>query len=158
MTTQFNPLRTLIVDDSNDECVLLCAELRDSDTLNVIGFVHDGVEALAYMRGTGQFKNRELFPYPDLLLLDYQMPRCGGIEVLKKIKRQFYRPRVILWSNALEQVDVPLALRLGADLVCQKPFDRCELLEIVERFRTKLFSRTFAPFCPEVAEPAQAGV
>lgn len=158
MTTQLNPLRTLIVDDSNDECVLLCAELRDSDTLNVIGFVQDGVEALAYMRGTGRFKNRELFPYPDLLLLDYQMPRCGGIDVLKKLKHHFYRPRVILWSGTLEQVDVPLALRLGADLVCEKPFDRCELLEIVERFRRKLFSRTYAPICREVSEPAHASV
>ena len=72
----------------------------------------------------------ELAPDPDLLLLDYQMPRCGGIEVLKKIKHQFYRPRVILWSSALELVDVPLALRLGADLVCQKPFNRSDLLEI----------------------------
>jgi two-component system response regulator len=158
MTTQFNPLRTLIVDDSKDECVLLCAELRDSDTLNVLGFVHDGVEALAYMRGTDQFKNREVFPYPDLLLLDYQMPRCGGIELLRKLKPQLYRPRVILWSSALEQVDVPLALRLGADLVCQKPFDRSDLLEIIERFKTKLFSRTFAPFRREMAEPAHAGV
>lgn len=158
MTTQLNPLRTLIVDDSNDECVLLCAELRDSDTLNVIGFVHDGVEALAYMRGTDQFRNREIFPYPDLLLLDYHMPRCGGIELLRKLKHQFYRPRVILWSSALEQVDVPLALRLGADLVCQKPFDRTDLLEIVERLKTKLFSRTFAPFEREMAEAAHAGV
>ena len=157
MTTQFNPLRTLIVDDSKDECVLLCAELRDSDTLNVLGFVHDGLEALAYMRGTDQFKNREVFPYPDLLLLDYQMPRCGGIELLKKIKHQLYRPRVILWSSALEQVDISLALRLGADLVCQKPFDRSDLLEIIERFKTKLFSRAFAPFRREVAEPAHAG-
>lgn len=158
MITQFNPLRTLIVDDSNDECVLLCAQLRNSDALNVIGFVHDGMEALAYLRGTDQFKNREMFPYPDLLLLDYQMPRCGGIDVLRQLKHQFYRPRVILWSSALEQVDVPLALRLGADLVCQKPFDRSDLLEIIERFKTKLFSRTFAPFQRELAEPADACV
>jgi two-component system response regulator len=158
MTTQFNPLRTLIVDDSKDECVLLCAELRDSDTLNVIGFVHDGVEALAYMRGTDQFKNREIFPYPDLLLLDYQMPYCGGIEVLRQLKHQLYHPRVILWSSALEQVDIPLALRLGADLVCQKPFDRSDLFEIVERLKKKLFSRTFAPFQREMVEPAHVGV
>ena len=158
MTTQFNLLRTLVVDDSKDECVLLCAELRDSDTLNVIGFVHDGVEALAYMRGADKFKNRELFPYPDLLLLDCQMPRCGGIEVLRQLKHQFYRPRVILWSSTLEQVDVPLALRLGADLVCQKPFDRSDLLEIVERFKTKLFSQTGAAFCCGMAEPAHAGI
>ncbi|HLX71817.1 MAG TPA: response regulator [Verrucomicrobiae bacterium] len=158
MTTQLNPLRTLIVDDSKDECVLLCAELRDSDTLKVIGFVHDGMEALAYMRGTDQFKKREIFPYPELLLLDFQMPRCDGINLLRKLRHQIFRPRVILWSSTLEQVDVPLALQLGADLVCEKPFGRSELLEIVERFRANLIGRKFAGFGREMAEPAHVGV
>lgn len=158
MTTQLNPFRTLIVDDSEDECVLLCTELRGSDTLEVIGFVHDGVEALAYMRGIDQFKNRKIFPYPDLLLLDFQMPRCGGIEVLQQLKHQLYRPRVILWSNAVEKLDIPLALRLGADLVCQKPFDRSELFAIVERFRARLFDKAFSPFGRARKEPAHAGV
>lgn len=158
MTTQLSPLRTLIVDDSQDECVLLCAQLRGSDTLNVIGFVHDGMEALAYMRGANQFKKREIFPYPDLLLLDFQMPRCDGIGLLRKLKRQLFRPRVILWSSTLEQVDVPLALELGADLVCQKPFGNSELLEVVERIKTNLFGRTFDRFAREMPEPAHAGV
>jgi two-component system, response regulator len=158
MTTQLSPLRTLIVDDSQDECVLLCAELRSSDTLKVIGFVHDGVEALAYIQGTDQFKKREIFPYPDLLLLDFQMPHCDGIGLLRKLKHQLFRPRVILWSSTLEQVDVPLALRLGADLVCQKPFGRSELLEVVERIRANLFGWKFAGFGGELAEPVHAAV
>jgi two-component system response regulator len=157
MTAQLNPLRTLIVDDSKDECVLLCAELRGSDALEVMGFVHDGVEALAYLRGTGSFRNRELFPYPDLLLLDFQMPRCGGIDVLQELKHQFYKPRVILWSNALELIDVPLALHLGADIVCQKPFGRAELFSIIERLRTRIFYRTFTPVHQPVAEEALVG-
>lgn len=158
MTTQLSPLRTLIVDDSQDECVLLGAELRGSDTLKVIGFVHDGVEALAYIRGTDQFKRREIFPYPDLLLLDFQMPRCDGIDVLRKLKHQLSRPRVILWSSTLERVDVPLALRLGADLVCEKPFGRSELIEVVERIKANLFGWKFTGFAPYMAEPAHAGV
>jgi CheY-like chemotaxis protein len=146
------------VDDSKDECVLLCAQLRGSDTLNVVGFVHDGVEALAYMRGTDRFKKREIFHYPDLLLLDFQMPRCDGIDLLRKLKHQLFRPRVILWSSTLEQVDVPLALELGADLVCQKPFGHSELLEVVERIRTNLFGHAFDGFARAMAEPAPAGV
>ena len=158
MTTQLNPLRTLIVDDSKDECVLLCAQLRGSETLNVVGFVHDGVEALAYMRGADQFKKRETFPYPELLLLDFQMPRCDGINLLRRLRHMLLRPRVVLWSSTLEQVDVPLALKLGADLVCQKPFGHSELLEVVEHIRTNLFGRTFNGFGRAMAEPAHAGV
>ena len=99
----------------------------------------DGVEAISYLQGVEQFNNRELFPYPDLVLLDFCMPRCGGMGVLKFLQRQFHRPRVVLWSNTMERVSVPAALRLGADLVCQKPSRKEELMEIMRRIETKIF-------------------
>lgn len=132
-------MRTLIVDDSEDECTLLNVRLRPIRSVKVIGFVHDGIEAIHYLRGVEQFRNRESFPYPDLLLLDFDMPRSDGMQVLRFLKERAHRPKVILWSNALERVDVPLALHLGADLVCGKPTSRTELAEIIERFETRIF-------------------
>jgi CheY-like chemotaxis protein len=152
MPAQLNPIRTLIVDDSEDECILLHEELRGVASLKLIGFVHDGIEAIAYIRGTDQFKDREMFPYPDLMLLDYKMPRCNGIQVLDFLRRQFHRPRVILWSNTLEQVNVPLALRLGADLVCRKPATRLELMEIINRFEINVFNKAVDRACAETGE------
>lgn len=137
MKTQLDPIRTLVVDDSLDECALLNAELRSVDSLKLIGFVHDGVDAISYLRGVEPFKNRQKFPYPDLLLLDFSMPRCGGMGVLEFLERQVRRPRIVLWSNTLEQVSVPLALRLGADVVCRKPIDKHELKEILDRLEAK---------------------
>lgn len=142
MNTQFNSIRTLIVDDSTDECVLLSAELRAISSIKLIGFVGDGLEAISYLQGVEQFNNRELFPFPDLLLLDFCMPRCGGMGVLKFLQRQFHRPRVVLWSNTMERVDVPSALRMGADLVCQKPARKEELMDIMSRVETKIFRRS----------------
>jgi CheY-like chemotaxis protein len=139
MNTHYNSIRTLIVDDSTDECVLLSAELRAMSSIKLIGFVGDGVEAISYLQGVEQFNNRELFPYPDLVLLDFCMPRCGGMGVLKFLQRQFHRPRVVLWSNTMERVNVPTALRLGADLVCQKPARKEELMSIMRRIETKIF-------------------
>lgn len=133
-------MRILIVDDSEDECALLNVRLRPIHSVEVIGFVHDGIEAIHYLRGVEQFKNRELFPYPDLVLLDFDMPRSNGMQVLRFLREQSHKPRVILWSNALERVDVPLALHLGADLVCVKPASRRELADIIERFETKIFN------------------
>jgi len=153
MTTEFSPIRTLIVDDSEDECILLRAEFRGVASVKLIGFVHDGMEALAYVQGIDNFKNRELFPYPDLILLDFQMPRCNGIEVLQQLRHQWHRPRVILWSSTLDQVDVPLALRLGADLVCRKPGDRAELVEIIDRMETKVFNKPPVPSHRKTTEP-----
>ena len=114
-------------------------ELRSIFFIKLIGFVGDGVEAISYLQGVEQFNNREMFPYPDLVLLDFCMPRCGGMGVLKFLQRQFHRPRVVLWSNTMERVSVPLALRLGADLVCQKPARKEELMEIMRRIDTKIF-------------------
>ena len=154
MSTRFSPIRTLIVDDSEHECLLLRAQLHSIASVKVIGCVHDGIEALAYIRGIGRFRDREAFPYPDLMLLDYKMPRCDGMQVLRFLQHGFSRPRVILWSSAVEQIDVPLALQLGADLVCSKPCCHRELVEIIHRLEVKIFKNVFvAP--PERAPRAE---
>ena len=141
MINQSNAIRTLIVDDSEDECLLLHLELRHIASIKLIGFVHDGMEAVAYLTGTDRFRNREMFPYPDLMLLDYRMPRCDGMEVLAQLHHQFHRPRIVLWSDSIEQVDVPLALHLGADLVCRKAANRMELIEAINRVEKAFHKR-----------------
>lgn len=140
MNTLASPIHTLVVDDSQDECALLAYQLRSVDSMKLIGFVHDGVEAIHYLRGVEPFKDRELFPYPDLLLLDYEMPRCGGMEVLKFLQPKLYRPRIVLWSTTLERINVRLALHIGADMVCRKPSDKAELMKIVHRIETRIFN------------------
>jgi CheY-like chemotaxis protein len=133
MTTQHTVIKTLIADDSEDDCFLFDAMLHQVNSLSLIGFVHDGAEAIEYLSGSAQFKERKTFPYPDLVLLDFRMPRCNGLEVLAYLHRQPHRPRVVLWSNTLEQIDVPLALCLGADLVCNKPAGFRDFVEIIDR-------------------------
>lgn len=138
MTTLYRPIRTLVVDDSDDERYLIRAQLRRVASVRLIGALDDGLEALAYLRGFGHFNDRRLFPYPELMLLDYQMPRCNGMEVLEHLQSQFVRPRIILWSSDPGQIDEPLALNLGADLVCGKPYN-CEELElIIHRLQTNV--------------------
>ena len=141
MTPQFNSMRTLVVEDSKDERVLLRAQLRYVSSVKLLGFVHDGIEAIAYLQGDSWFKDREMFPYPDLMLLDFKMPRCDGMDVLDFLRTQFHRPRVILWSTSLEQINVALALQAGADLACKKPKDSADLTEIIRRIEAKLSSK-----------------
>jgi two-component system response regulator len=148
MNNKYNAIRTLIVDDSEDDCLLLQLELRHVATIKLIGFAHDGLEALAYLSGTDRFKDREMFPYPDLMLLDFRMPGCDGIELLTRLHRHFHRPRVVLWSDNVEQIDISMALRLGADLVCRKAANAVELVEIIGRAE-KVFNK------PRVREDGQ---
>lgn len=146
MKTQIDPIRTLVADDSQDECTLLEAELYSVHSIKLIGFVHDGVEAIHYLRGVEQFRDRERYPYPELLLLDFSMPWCNGMQVLRFLQRQSHRPRVVLWSNTLDCISVPLALRLGADLVCRKPANTRELREIIHRLEETVFNaESFLP-------------
>lgn len=131
-------MRTLVVDDSQDECALLDAELRSVESIKLIACLRGGAEAISYLRGDDQYRDRELFPYPDLVLLDFSMPWCDGMEVLRFLQQESRRPHVILWSNTLDYLNVSLALRLGADVVCRKPLNKRELGEIIQRLETRV--------------------
>jgi CheY-like chemotaxis protein len=143
MATRFNAIATLIVDDSEVECQLLRAQLGQFDWMKVIDCVHDGLEALAYVRRSDPLTGQQAFLYPDLILLDFKMPRCDGMQVLKLLQHQLLRPRIVLWSTALEQIDVPLALELGADLVCSKPHCLAELSGILDRLGMNMVQPRF---------------
>jgi CheY-like chemotaxis protein len=151
MTTLFGPIRTLVVDDSKEERDLLRAQLARVASVKLIFTLEDGFQAVGYLQGVGQFGNRRLFPYPELMLLDFQMPRCNGMQVLEHLRYQPARPFVVLWSNNHEQIDEPLALRLGADLVCAKP-NNCEQLEqIIHRLQINTFGEIGLPRCDNAA-------
>ena len=107
--------------------------------MRLIGIVEDGAEAISYLLGVGQFSDRQMFPYPELMLLDFQMPRCNGLEVLEFLRFQLARPRVVLWSSNPEQIDEPLALSLGADLICGKPDNSDQLAQIIHRVQANVF-------------------
>lgn len=139
MNTRLGTIGALIVDDSKDECELLFALFQYVSSVRIIGCVHDGIDAIDYLRGIGEFGNRQSFPYPDLLLLDFNMPRCNGVQVLEFLRQQICRPRVILWSSTLDQINVPLALNIGADLVCSKPGSLKEVGSIIRALEAHVF-------------------
>jgi CheY-like chemotaxis protein len=138
MATRFNVIATLVVDDSEMECHLLRAQLGQFAWVKVLDSVHDGLEAIAYVRRTNPFTGLQTSLYPDLILLDFKMPRCDGMEVLKFLRHQLCRPKVVLWSSDVEQINIPLAMELGADVVCPKPKGLADLAAIFERLGTQL--------------------
>jgi CheY-like chemotaxis protein len=138
MATRFNVIATLVVDDSEMECQLLRAQLGQFAWLKVLDCVHDGLEAIAYVRQTDPFTGRQACLYPDLILLDFKMPRCDGMQVLEFLRHQLCRPKVVLWSSDLGQIDIPLAIELGADVVCSKPNGLADLADILQRLGTHM--------------------
>jgi len=98
-----------------------------------------------------------MFPYPNLLLLDYSMPRLNGMDVLRFLRRRSRRPHVILWSNSLDQVNIPLALHFGADMVCRKPCNKEELLQIMNGIESKMVHAGSFFYSPRKSQTVGAG-
>jgi CheY-like chemotaxis protein len=116
-----HPLLTLIADDSDDDRFLFSRAVRLQAGFQVAGITVDGLETVMYLRGTTPYGNRARYPFPDIVLLDYEMPGYNGLEVLASLLKTARRPRVILWSSAIERIDKHLAYELGAAMVCSKP-------------------------------------
>jgi two-component system, response regulator len=115
----------LLVEDNPDDVLLTIEALKDNNILNKIEIAKDGVEALDFIFGRGQFANRESSILPQLILLDLKLPKVDGLEVLKEIKaNQITKmiPVVILTSSKEEQ-DLLKSYSLGVNSYIRKPVD-----------------------------------
>jgi two-component system, response regulator len=113
----------LLVEDNAEDADLTMRALKKNKVTNKILHLEDGVAALEYIFCTGEFANRNIEIKPKVVLLDLNMPKISGIEVLKKIKsdeRTKVIPVVVLTSSK-ESPDVQTCYRLGANSYIVKP-------------------------------------
>jgi CheY-like chemotaxis protein len=127
------PTRVLIADDSEDDQMLFRQILKAFNAFKVIGTTTGGDQTVAYLNGEPPYDNRRVYPDPDLVFLDFEMPFCSGMDVLYQTQKKGSRRTIVLWSDATEMINPELAHRLGATIVCSKPKARTELLEILTR-------------------------
>lgn len=124
------PIRVLLVEDSPDDVALTREALAESRVLNDLSVARDGVEALDFLHRRGAFADA---PRPDLILLDLNLPRKDGREVLAELKEHpdlRVIPIVILTTSRAE-ADVLKAYRLHANCYIPKPVDFDRFLEVV---------------------------
>ena len=119
-----NSIEVLLVEDNINDAELAIRELKKHNMSNNLVHVHDGEEALDFIFATGKFSGtRDIAFPPRLVLLDIQMPKVNGIEVLQKIKsdeRTKSTPVVILTSSK-EDPDIQKCYQLGANSYIVKP-------------------------------------
>jgi len=118
----------LLIEDNPDDESLTLRAFRKSNLTNDVVVARDGVEALDYLFGTGKYAGRVVTDTPSLVLLDLQLPKIEGIEVLRRLRadeRTKLIPVVILTSSREEQ-DVIAGYSLGANSYIRKPvnFDK----------------------------------
>jgi chemotaxis family two-component system response regulator Rcp1 len=130
--TRGRPIEVLLVEDNPGDVRLTVEALKESKMRhNNMSVVGDGVEALAFLRREGNYADA---PRPDLILLDLNLPKKGGHEVLAEIKadEQLKRiPVVVLTASEAEQ-DITRAYDLHADCYITKSFDLDQFVMVVK--------------------------
>jgi CheY-like chemotaxis protein len=124
------PIEILMVEDNDGDVFLTTEALKSAKIANSVHVVRDGVEALEFLRRQGKFAAA---PRPDLILLDLNLPRKDGRQVLSEIKLDpDFRaiPIVVLTSSSAEQ-DVVKSYDLHANCYIVKPVDFAGLMEVV---------------------------
>ena len=115
----------LLVEDNPDDILLTERALKQNNVMNQLVIAHDGVEALDYLFGAGAYAGRDVSQTPQLILLDLNLPKMDGLEVLKRIRANRltrFIPVVILTSSGEEQ-DLVESYKLGANSYICKPVD-----------------------------------
>lgn len=124
------PLRILLIEDNPADVRLTKEAFREGGCLTDLSVVEDGVEAMAFLRREGRYASA---PRPDLILLDLNLPKKDGREVLAEIKsdRALARTPVIVLTSSRADRDICRAYELGANCYVTKPIDLEQFLQVV---------------------------
>ena len=125
----------LLVEDNLDDVELTLRALKKNNIKNDVKVAYDGAEALDFLFGTGKYSGRDITVMPTVILLDLQLPKVGGLEVLRQIRadeRTKLIPVVILTSSKQEE-DLVTGYSLGVNSYVRKPVDFNQFAEAVSR-------------------------
>lgn len=125
------PIELLLVEDNPGDVRLTQEALKGGKVLNNLSVVNDGVEALAFLRREDEYKGASR---PDIVLLDLNLPRKDGREVLKEIKEDpnLKRIPVVVLTTSKAEQDVLKSYDLHANCYITKPVDFEQFMDVVK--------------------------
>jgi CheY-like chemotaxis protein len=111
------PHSILLVENSDDDARRFERALARLDgQFKLVSRVSDGAAAIAYLKGEGEFADRQRFAFPDIMVLDLELPGCDGFQVLEWAQRRFPRPLIAVFTSSDGEPTRRRAEQLGADL------------------------------------------
>jgi len=115
----------LLVEDNPDDEMLTLLAFEESRLANPIEVVRDGVEAIEFLEGTGQYAGRDASRLPQVVLLDLNLPRKNGLQVLQWMRgREETRlVPVVMLTTSTQERDLLESYRLGVNSYVRKPVD-----------------------------------
>ena len=124
-------LKVLVVEDNQDDVTIIQRAMRKSDVKCELYFAYDGEEALNFLQQKGESEDA---PRPDLILLDLNLPKINGLEVLAQIKEdeRIRRIPVIVLTVSTSQEDMVKAYDSGAASYMTKPVGSKDFERLIE--------------------------
>ena len=138
------PVRILLVEDNPGDVRLTKEALKEAKVRNEISVAGDGEEALAFLRKEGKFEGVK---HPDVILLDLNLPRKGGLEVLREIKNDegLKRIPVVVVTSSKAEQDIVRSYNLHANCFVTKPVDLNQFLEVIRSIEDFWLSIVWLP-------------
>ena len=133
MSDTGRPIEILLVEDNLGDARLTREALREGDVRSELHVARDGIEALAFLRRQGAFKDA---PRPDIVLLDLNLPRKDGREVLAEMKAdpQLMRIPVVVLTTSESENDIMRCYELHANCYLTKPMELDRFIEVLRAF------------------------
>ena len=125
------PVEILLVEDNPGDVRLTMEAIREGKVRNNLHVAEDGLEAMEFLRRQGKFQGA---PKPDIILLDLNLPKMDGREVLAQIKSdpKFKRIPVVILTTSRDEADVLKTYNLHANCYITKPVDLDQFITVVK--------------------------
>ncbi|MGE0609705.1 MAG: response regulator [Pirellulales bacterium] len=133
MTPRTKPITILMADDDSDDRQMTQEAFTECRLSNDLRFVEDGAELMDYLNHRGKYADPASSPRPSLILLDLNMPKKDGREVLDEIKRdpRFRQIRIVVMTTSKADEDILRVYNLGAESYVTKPVTFSALVDVV---------------------------
>jgi len=144
MKNKFKAVEILLIEDNPGDVRLTVEALKESKIINNLNVVDDGIEALSYLQKEGIYKDK---PRPDLIILDLNLPKKDGREVLGEIKSEDSLkqiPIAILTTSEAEE-DIIKSYELHANCYITKPVNMEQFIKVVKSVGDFWFSIVMLP-------------
>lgn len=131
LTTGSRPIEIMLVEDNPGDVRLIVEAFKENKLRNKLDVVEDGVQALAFLHQEGRYAEA---PHPDLILLDLNLPKKDGREVLAEIKadENLRRIPVVILTSSKAEEDIFKAYNLQANCYITKPMGLDQFVKVVK--------------------------
>jgi chemotaxis family two-component system response regulator Rcp1 len=133
------PIEILLVEDNPADVRLTVESLKEGKVCNILHVVEDGEEAISFLQKKGKYADK---PHPDLIILDLNLPKKSGHEVLAEIKGddELKRIPVVVLSASKAEKDIHRSYSLHANCYITKPVDLDQFIHVIKSVNSFWFS------------------